>query len=556
MKIIKTRFREDHEVIYEAIIDCGGKLPKKEKERITKDFLVDFLRYVNTNHDYNNQMYEAVRNLFHDYGSLFTISSNTVRHVGHYVDLFQFCKISTRLSHSSVCSLLDKVGGGPRQSLNVWSKLMAHVIASELVDDITQLGGLYYAGRFFFNLVCNDSESDRFYIFRTAFDLIRSSLRKEKVPFNERIKVRFVLAMSCMHGAIFESSVYNDGFRDLVEMYLYRDNAHSRIAPILPAYYNPFSPTEYALTVIENHLEAEDEFASYLESCEHMLRLEWLTRLVKAQGNNIKFCNTRDEIISCIPELCWTQSKRCITNYRTFKRVFENGCAPEYTIAFLQYGDISTVPSEDIQRLLSDKLSIGYITARSDAKTQLENLLRIPNGMTYLVQSIDLLPLDALITLMHAYVDYMEGNTALKAVNNISLDIYIASYIKKKVPMDIIITRCPKMLRYIDTLITDYPVDYHDLNEWLDVAENAPAINITDGLQFGRLMRANRYVALNYHHIPFSPELFGFEEIIRDSKELVRIAKKHPGYYFDLKSDEVREIIMGMLSEHHRKQKA
>lgn len=539
----KKQVKEDREVIYHAIVDRDGVVPKTEKKRMTKEFLMDFLNWLTIKYPDNKK--SVVDHLFKDYGEKVKISPNNIRIIGEYTVVFRYCKISRRLSKTDICSWLSSNGETPDRTLELWTLAIAYIILSDQNHNPNHLYAFYEA----YKDITRARQIGLTALCET-FKSIRKMFKVEGIDFTAGVKERFILTMIHMYESLqLPRLVYDPMFKEALTGYIFEDD-NKGIAFVLPKYYNPFTAEEYLTLCINNGIEVDDEIKPYLDSFIEEIRMEWIKQAVGSNGNNIKLCKNASERSACIPYLSWDDEVGCITNYALFREVFPNGCSHQYITAFLKYGDLSTVPSDEFHSLFVDAMSIGYVSLRDDSVKQFENLLRIPNGMTFLVDAIDMLPPNQMNTFMQAYVNYMESinEPPTELPGSVSMDIYMASYIKKRVSIGTMIKYCPKMLRYIDTAITDLPSEYDNLGDWVSVASNTPVSNICDGLQFNQLMKVWEFVPLNYHRIPFSPGLFGLEEIGINGDDMIKLLTLHPGYYFDIKDSKIRSLVMDVLT--------
>lgn len=550
MRIIKKKpTAEELLVFFKAIIDRRGMMPKTEKKLLNQKFLEEFLRYIHMNHsDIDHTAEDAAIALLKDFGKRLVLARSNLGLIEYLLPVVQYCTLSDRLSAEDWYHIVTI--GNDTNKYSRWIDLMASVIVSDQITDTQMIPICNVYG------LLHESNYDHGYSVptRDVYGIHMTQLSKvvqcNCEDYNHKIRSRLALAMIHTYDSI-KLQAKNLTIVDVrlcIKYAIYANANKGDYAAIVPKYYNPFTFDEYLDMVVTYRLEPDyDTVNEYLDPkrCDENYRMEVLKLLCKSNGNNIRLAKTKQEIAAGVTAMGF-HSK--ITDYAVLKKAYPNGIQDEIRDEFIRYGDLSTIPSDDIPSMFTDDEKIRIIAFRFDAEKQYVHLLRKPNGIIYLSSAIKHLSYVDLTEFMKAYVTYMETVDDYRE-DGVSMDLYMASYIKETVSMDNILRSCPKMLRYIDLLITDLPSEYIGLDKWLDVARNAPVVNLSDGTLFQKIMRVNIYVPLNYHHVAFSSETFGIEEIVTDSKDLCKLMDTHPGYYFDIKDPKVKEIILEYLVE-------
>lgn len=550
MSIVKNRglSPKEREVYFKAIIDRDGIIPKSERKTINPKFLAAFVEYISTHRKgmSKSNVDIIVNNLFKEFGESFIIRGRNISYMKRFLGVVRYCKVDNRLTSTDwAAAIRSSVSSVGYQRLNQWVKLATGAILSEQILDSQRIS-IYCT---YDKLARELSDANQKEMFESYMESLMQSVETNCIEFNQDIKMRFISAVVYIYDSVktFIPSIDRIDIMNLLERLIYANPIGTGCAPIISEFYNPFTFGEYIDIVLKYGLEPDYKVTvEYLNRCDSDTRMKELITFCQSNGNNLRFAETKEEITVCIKNL---SRYKPITDYAVLKKAFPNGFIETTRDAFIRLGDIMTIPSDEVRAVFTEDEKIRILTERVDAKEQYLALFRKPNGMIYLSSAVKYLTgRHEIIPFMEAYVEYMETVTDYRE-NGASMDLYMASYIKKTVSMDVIIKECPKMLQYLDMTIAEFPTDYPTLWDWVPVAKYAPVINLTDGSLFQKISRINRYIPFNYHHIAFSSETFGIEEVIDDSSELCKLVESHPGYLFDVSDIKVKQILLEYLVE-------
>lgn len=548
MSVVKKRglSLKEREVYFKAIIDRNGIIPKSERKTINPKILGAFVEYILTHKKgMSASMVDTiVTNLFKDFGSSFKINSHNLPYMKRVLGVVRYCKVDDKLASIEWTDAIKSVTSQNRW-LDQWVKLVAGAILSDQISD-SQFMSMCCA---YDKLAEDIKDTDPKNTFEQYMANLTECVKSKRGEFNQDTKARTMLAIIHTYDSAksFLPMVDRTDIMNLFDRLIYSVPTGVGCAPIIPKFYNPFTFGEYMEVVLKYGLEPDYVTTdAYLRQCDDETRMNELIALCQSNGNNLRFAKTKTEISTCIKHI---SHYKPITDYTVLKKAFPNGFVETTRDAFIRLGDIVTIPSDEVRVLFTEDEKIRILTERIDAKEQYLALFRKPNGMIYLSSAVKYLTgRHEIIPFMDAYVEYMETVTDYRE-NGASMDLYMASYIKKTVSIDVIIKECPKMLQYLDMTIAEFPTDYPTLWDWVPVAKYAPVINLTDGSLFQKISRINRYIPFNYHHIAFSSETFGIEEVIDGSSELCKLVESHPGYLFDVSDIKVKQILLEYLVE-------
>ena len=533
MKFMKFHENEKkNEILFDAIMNRNGRVPKREKKLFTRKFLNDFLKY--THDKYGSEEYsKTIATVFKDFGNEFLINNSNIRYVGRHVDIFRY----VRLSYSDINwhQYISVEKNNADELINLYTRASYIFITTESLD-IENLAS-------FFSVMYFITDGDNIPFIVTIYEKIYGMILEDGNPIDRTLKERIIIAsiLSCPDTS---SKLALKCFAKWVL------NKHSEMdlpeAPILPMYYTLFDPNEYAEICIKYGFKVDDEtFRLYINELSDEPRRELLIRLTAVNCNNVLLCKDETDAIACLPAIKWNREKHRDIDYKAIRTCYPRSVPVAINDAFLTYGDFSTVTNESIVTILDDPRKINTILSRPDGLKQIKHIFESRNGIIYIQSAIDHILPENLITFINGYCDYME--TYGMTMGSISIEMFIAAYIKSNVSMNLIIKNTPRLLRYIDTKITDYPDQYDNPIEWVGVLSNAPAINIITYKTIDVLIKSKIYVPINYKYIPFDTGEFGIEDLANHSKTLISLIEAIPGYYFDITSSEVRDIIMEYL---------
>lgn len=557
--------KKEKQVMFDIIYDRKGKVPKKERKMFTQDFLEDFLEYESeqikdidakmmVSDDYlyaelvmklkNHE--ETIDNLFRDFGRSFKLTSKNISNlVSNTYSILKYCIVTDSIKKEDWIKYISNLVRHMSEfNFGMWSHsecracILASLVVSENVKEIPQ--SLFDAC----SVVWRSGDDDSF--FKDVKSIVTDMAEVITDDMVYKLECAIVETVAASNSDTVTYRFDEDTRKKIIgiiEDVVFSLREYDMI-PIIPMYMNVFTMKEYLELIIKHQKKVD---ISNICKNKDGIGIEIVKELVRANADNIEIVinEEADTRVEVMKEITWDSKSHTIKDYGILSKIYNNPPVA-VTKSFIMYGNLKTLTSDGFYKVFNDDyIAVMILCNREDLETQFMNILSNSNGIVYLVKLMNYISSKALIPFMNAYAKYMESFEHDKS-NRLSLEIYLATYIKEHTSIDTVIEHCPAMLKYIDYIISEYPsCDTKEM--WEKIARNAPVINLTSERIFKRLVRLP-YTQLNYKYIPHSVEEYGIEEVM-DSRELCQLIALHPGYYFDIQSNGARKVIKDFLIE-------